>query len=262
MNDNRKDFRDGLKTGIPIALGYFAVSFTLGIAARNAGLNAFQASVSSAGCMASAGQFIGYTTIIAGAGLTELAIMEIIANARYVLMSCSLSQKIPPETPLLQRIFLGYCVTDEIFGVSMAVPGRLNPFFTYGVMTICVPGWTLGTCLGVIMGNLLPDAIVRALSVGLYGMFIAVIIPPARESKVILGVVVVSMAASWAFTVIPGVRELSMGIRTIILTLILAGGAALLFPVHEDEPEEAQAVESDVSLTHDEDIEEAEESSI
>lgn len=233
--DNKKWFLKGLRDGIPISLGYLAVSFTLGIAAKNAGFTPFQAMLTSLTNNASAGQFAGFTLVAAGAGYLELAVMELVANARYLLMSCAMSQKLSPDTSLLHRLLISFDVTDEIFGVSMSVPGKLNPFYTYGLIAIAAPGWASGTYLGVLMGNLLPANVVRALSVGLYGMFLAVIIPPARKSKVLAGVIFASMAASFAFTKLPLTADLSTGTRTILLTVLLAGGAAVLFPVKEEQ---------------------------
>ena len=236
--DNKTWFQKGVKDGIPIALGYFAVSFTLGITAKNAGLTALQAMLASFTLNASAGEFAGFTLIAAGASYLEVAIMEFVANARYLLMSCALSQKIPSDTPLLHRLIIGYDVTDEIFGISIAVPGKLNPFYTFGAIAIAVPGGSIGTYLGVVMGNILPANIVSALSVGLYGMFIAIIIPPARKSKIIAGIVAVSMAASFAFAKLPLVSNISSGMRTILLTVVISALAAYFFPVKEESSDE------------------------
>ena len=236
--DNKTWFQKGVKDGIPIALGYFAVSFTLGITAKNAGLTALQAMLASFTLNASAGEFAGFTLIAAGASYLEVAIMEFVANARYLLMSCALSQKIPSDTPLLHRLIIGYDVTDEIFGISIAVPGKLNPFYTFGAIAIAVPGWSIGTYLGVVMGNILPANIVSALSVGLYGMFIAIIIPPARKSKIIAGIVAVSMAASFAFAKLPLVSNISSGVRPILLTVVISALAAYFFPVKEESSDE------------------------
>ena len=236
--DNKTWFQKGVKDGIPIALGYFAVSFTLGITAKNAGLTALQAMLASFTLNASAGEFAGFTLIAAGASYLEVAIMEFVANARYLLMSCALSQKIPSDTPLLHRLIIGYDVTDEIFGISIAVPGKLNPFYTFGAIAIAVPGWSIGTYLGVVMGNVLPANIVSALSVGLYGMFIAIIIPPARKSKIIAGIVTVSMAASFSFAKLPLVSNISSGVRTILLTVVISALAAYFFPVKEESSDE------------------------
>ncbi len=228
-------YKQGIRDGVPIALGYFAVSFALGIAAKQAGLNAFQATLTSFLINASAGEFAGFTLIGAGASYIEVAVMELVANARYLLMSTALSQKLPPDTPLRHRILVGFDVTDEIFGISMAVDGDLCPWYNYGAMTVAIPGWSLGTMMGVIMGNVLPAAVVSALGVGLYGMFIAIIIPPARKDKIIAGVVAVSFALSFAAAKLPVICTLPSGIKTITLTVIIALIAAILFPVKDEE---------------------------
>ena len=238
MSDSKKWYFKGLKDGIPIALGYFAVAFTLGIAAKKAGLTPFQAWLTSALTNASAGGYAGFTLIGANAAYIELAITELIVNARYLLMSCALSQNLAPETSLLHRALIAFDVTDEIFGISISVPGTLNPFYNYGAMSVAIPGWAFGTLLGVIMGNILPQNLVSALSVGLYGMFLAIIIPPARKNKIIAVLVIISMAASLLFSKLPPFSSISEGMRIIILTVIISLTAALLFPVKDEETEE------------------------
>ena len=226
-------FRRGVRDGMPIALGYFAVAFTLGVAAKNAGFSALQAMVESLTNNASAGEYAVFTLAAAGAGCWEVAVMTLVANARYLLMSCALSQKLAPETPLLHRMLLAFDVTDEIFGISIAYPGRLEPWYTYGAVAVAIPGWGLGTYFGAVAGSVLPLRLVSALSVGLYGMFLAVIIPPARKKRVVLALVLVSFAASflasrWSLSVSPGVK-------TILLTLAISLTAAALFPVKEED---------------------------
>jgi len=230
---NRTWYLRGLKAGIPIGLGYLAVSFTLGIAARSAGLTAFQATLTSFLINASAGEFVGFTLIGAGASFLEVAIMEAVANARYLLMSFSLSQKLHPKTGILHRMLIGWYVTDEVFGVSISAPGYLNPWYTYGAISLACPGWAVGTCLGVIMGNILPANVVSALSVGLYGMFIAIFVPESKKSRTVLIVVMVSMAMSFALARIPVFAGISEGIRTIILTVVLSAAAAVIAPIRE-----------------------------
>ena len=210
---SRKVFCEGMRDGVPIALGYFAVSFSLGIAARNAGLTPIQGFFASLFNNASAGEYAAFSLIAAGATYLEVAIITLIANARYLLMSCALAQKFAPGTPFFHRLIIGYDVTDELFGITIARPGYLNPFYTYGTASIAIPGWALGTCLGVILGTALPDRITRALSVALYGMFLAVIIPPARKDRIIAGLVVISMLASYLFTMIPALSGISSGMR-------------------------------------------------
>ncbi len=228
--ENKICFRHGMRDGSPIALGYFAVAFTLGIAARNAGLSAIQALIASALNNASAGEYAGFALIAAGSSYLEMAVMTLVVNARYLLMSCALSQKLKTATPLRHRMLIAYDVTDEIFGICVAQPGYLNPWYAYGAIAVAIPGWALGTFFGVIMGNVLPTRVVSALSVGLYGMFLAIIIPPARKNRVIAGVVAVGFAASYLVNRLPLFNGLSTGIKTIVLTASLALLAAVLFP--------------------------------
>ena len=233
--DNKSCFMKGCRDGVPIALGYFAVSFSLGIAARSAGFTAFQALLMSFFNNASAGEFAAFTLIGAGASYLEVALMTLVTNARYLLMSCALSQKLSPSTPIRSRMLIGFDVTDEIFGVSIAYPGKLNPLYTYGVMLLALPGWAVGTSFGVLMGNILPLRLVSALSVALYGMFIAVFMPPARKEKVIGALVVISMFLSWVFATVDFFSFLSEGMRVIFLTVAISALAALLFPVKDEE---------------------------
>ena len=233
-------FARGLRDGVPIGLGYLAVAFTLGIAARNAGLTAFQATLTSLLNNASAGEYAGFTVIREDAGYLQMAVMMLVANARYLLMSCALSQKISPETGMIPRMIIGFEVTDEIFGVNMAVPGMLCPWYTYGVIVPSLLGWSGGTCLGVVVGNVLPASLTSALSVALFGMFLAVIIPPARKSRVLAVLIALSMAASFALSKLQPFASLSSGMRVILLTVVLSGAAAYLFPVGAPESEEAE----------------------
>lgn len=231
MDSHAANFRRGVVDGMPIALGYFAVAFTLGIAAKNAGFSALQAMVESLTNNASAGEYAVFSLAAAGAGYLEVAVMTLVANARYLLMSCSLSQKLPPETSLLHRLLVAFDVTDEIFGISIAFPGRLDPWYTYGAVAAAIPGWGLGTFLGVVVGNVLPLRLVSALSVGLYGMFLAIIVPPAKKDKIVLALVLISFALSFCASHWPLLAGISPGIKTIALTVAIALGAALLFPV-------------------------------
>ncbi len=228
-------FREGMRDGVPIALGYFAVAFSLGIAARNVGLTVFQGFLASLLNNASAGEYAGFTQIAAQAAYWEIALITLVANARYLLMSCALSQRIDPATALPHRLLIGFDITDELFGIAIARPGFLDPYYYYGAMALSIPAWASGTALGILMGTILPARIVSALGVALYGMFLATIIPPARKSRVIFGVVACSFGLSFLFSVLPGLSALSEGSRTIVLTLVIAAAAALLFPVPEKE---------------------------
>ena len=229
------EFKEGMKDGIPIGMGYFAVSFSLGVAARNAGLTAFQGFLASLLNNASAGEYAGFTVIAANSGYLEMVLMTLIANARYLLMSCALSQKFAPNTPLRHRLLVGFDVTDEIFGITIARPGILNPYYTYGAIVIAIPCWSGGTALGVIAGNLLPIRAVSALSVALFGMFLAIIIPPAKKNRVLAIFVMISFIASFTAAKLPYTAQLSGGTRTIILTVLISAIAAAMFPINEEE---------------------------
>ncbi len=233
--ENQNALTQGMLHGIPVALGYFAVAFSLGIAARHAGITAFEGFVMSLLCKASAGQYIGITLIAAGATYLEIALATFVVNARYMLMSCALSQQLKPDTPLLCRTLVGDSVTDEIFGISVARGVDLNPWYCHGAVLVAGPSWALGTALGILAGNTLPLRIVSALGVALYGMFLAVFIPPARKSKIIAGLVAVSFAMSFAAGYIPGLCTMAEGTRNIILTVVISAAAALFFPRKEED---------------------------
>lgn len=232
LRTNRQALNDGIRDGIPIGLGYFVVSFTLGITAKHAGLNPLQGFFTSFFNLASAGEYAGFTVIAADAPYLEIALITLIANARYLLMSAVMSQKFSSETNFFHRIFVGFGVTDEIFGITVAREGKLNPFYNYGAFIPAVPCWAVGTALGIFAGNILPSSAVSALSVALYGMFLAIIIPPSRKNKIICAVVVISFVSSFFSEFF--FSYISSGTRTIFLTILIAGAAAVLKPVKEE----------------------------
>ena len=185
----------------------------------------------------SAGEAAAIALLGVGTTYVELAFTQLVINIRYLLMSCSLSQKIAPETSVLHRLLIGYGVTDEIFGISMSVEGALSPYYSYGAILVAAPSWAIGTLLGALMGNVLPATVTSALGVALYAMFLAIILPPARKSRVIAGLVGISMLASAALTLACTAFSwtgLTEGFRIIILTVVISLGAALLFPVKEE----------------------------
>ena len=239
--NRRRAVLRGLRDGLPIGLGYLAVSFSLGIQARKVGMTPFQGFLVSLLNNASAGEYAGFTAIAANATLLEIMLVTLVTNARYLLMSAALSQRFRPDTPFIHRVLVAYDVTDEIFGLGISQPGFLDPFYMYGAFVLPLLGWSSGTALGIVMGNLLPARLVSALGVALYGMFIAVVIPPARKNRVVLLLVLLSFAASWLCGVLPGLNALSGGTKVIVLTLVLAGGAAALFPVQEEGGEDGYA---------------------
>lgn len=234
-----KEFQKGVKDGIPIGLGYLAVSFTFGMMAVSGGLSIWQAVLISLTNLTSAGQFAGLDIILLGGSYWEMALTQLVINLRYCLMSFSLAQKIRRDVPWAHRYAVAFGITDEIFGVSASQPGKVSPYYNYGAMSMAIPGWVLGTLAGAISGSLLPEFVISALSVAIYGMFLAIIIPPAKTNKAVLGVVVSAMLVSSLFAVLPVLKNVSSGFVIIITTILVAGAAAILCPVKEEEAHES-----------------------
>lgn len=243
MNHNKNAFKNGLRDGIPIALGYFAVAFSLGIVAKKAGLNPFQGFISSILNHASAGEYAEFTVIIANAPYIEMAFVILITNIRYLLMSCALSQRFAPDSSLLHRIFVGFGITDEIFGISIARAGSLNPYYNYGAMAIALPSWAAGTALGIVAGNILPTSVVSALSVALYGMFVAIIVPAAKSNRIVAGTIIASFLVSFVVSKISLFDNLSDSMKISLLTILIAGAAALFFPVKDETEDNSTTLE-------------------
>lgn len=235
LGSHRQVLSQGMRDGFPIGLGYLAVSFSLGITARNAGITPIQGFLMSLLCNASAGEYVGITLIAASASFIEVALATIVTNLRYILMSCAMSQRMDPKLPLHHRILVGYDINDEVFGITIARPGNLDPWYSYGAFATSVPFWATGTALGIVAGNLLPLRLVSAFSVALYGMFLAVIIPPARKDKVVLLLVLMGFAASFVGSLIPFFSQIAEGTRTIILTIVISALAAFIFPRKQEE---------------------------
>ncbi len=225
----------GMRQGIPVGLGYFVVSFTIGIAARKADLTPVQAAVMSFTNNTSAGQFASFALIASGAPYLEMAISQAVINLRYCLMSCALSQKLDKELPFYHRLFVAFGVTDEIFGLSISQKGKLDPWYTYGVMSVAIPGWSLGTLAGVLSTGVLPQTFLNAMNMALYGMFIAIFMPAAREDKKLLPIIAAAMALSALVPMAPLFDFISSGMKIIVLTLAISGAAAVLMPVPEEE---------------------------
>ena len=186
-------------------------------------------------CNASAGEFAGFAVIGAGGSLLEMAVVMLVANARYLLMGCSMAQRFAPGTPLLHRVLVGFDLTDELFGIAIGRPGQVDPYYSYGAMSVALPGWAFGGALGVIAGSVLPERVVSALSVALFGMFLAIIVPPARKDRAVAAVVLGGFAASALVAWAPQLSGVSEGTRTIVLTVALSALAAALAPVGEGE---------------------------
>ena len=230
-----ESFKKGFKDGLPIGLGYFAVSFSLGIVASNAGLTAFQGFLTSLLVNASAGESAGFIAIKESVPYIQMILITIVSNARYLLMSFALSQKINPKTKLIHRMLLGFYLTDEYFGLAISQDPYCDPIYSYGAFIFAAPCWAIGTALGIIMGNVLPIRIVSALSVALYGMFLAIIIPPAKKDKAIAILIVISFISSYLLSKL---TTISTSVITIVLTIVISSLGAILFPIKGENHEE------------------------
>lgn len=228
-------FLRGLRDGLPIGAGYFAVSFAFGIQARAVGLTALQTFALSGSSLSSAGQFAGLSIIEAGGTLVAAALTQSVINLRYALMSCALSQRLADNVPLWQRALVAFGVTDEIFGVSVGFPHRLCPAYSHGLLVAAWPGWAFGSLTGALAGRILPQSATDALTMALYAMFVAIVVPAARADRRVLSVALAAAALSAACAWLPGLSALSPGLRVVWVTVSVAGAAALLFP---ESPEE------------------------
>ena len=231
---DKKDYRNGLHDGIAVALGYFTVSFTFGMASAANGLSILQAVLISLTNVTSAGQFSGIGIIAAGGTYIELALTQLVINLRYTLMSFSLAQKLDRSASVWHRYLMAYSVTDEIFALDASLDRSLPPAYHYGITSVAVPGWVLGTLAGAVSGNILPAFAISALGVAIYGMFLAIIIPPARKKHTILSVVLSAMGLSFLFSVLPVLRKVTSGFVIIITTVTIAGIAAWLRPIEDE----------------------------
>ena len=234
---NTKDYQNGLRDGVAVALGYFAVSFTFGMASAADGLSILQAVLISLTNVTSAGQFSGLAVIAAGGTYIEIALTQLVINLRYCLMSFSLAQKLNRSAPHWHRYLMAYSVTDEIFALDASLDRALTPAYHYGITSVAVPGWVLGTLAGAVSGNILPAFVISALGVAIYGMFLAIIIPPARQNRAVLLVVLSAMGLSFLFSILPVLNRITSGFVIIITTVTVASIAAWLKPIEDGRTE-------------------------
>lgn len=235
-------FGRGLADGIPIALGYLSVSFGFGISAVGGGLSPLVAVLISLTNLTSAGQVAGLGIILAEGAFFEMAITQLVINIRYFLMSLSLSQRLDGRFTLCHRLLAAFGITDEIFGVASSKKERLVPRYMYGLILLPVVGWVLGTLLGAVAGNILPDALKHALGIAIYGMFVAIVVPPAREHGGVLLGVTVAIAISCLLAYLPIFSFITSGFSIIIAALVGAVVAAILFPIPEEHTDEESEV--------------------
>ena len=232
---NTNELRRGIRMGLPVGLGYFSVSFGFGAMAVSQGIRALDATLISAVNLTSAGQFAGLTLIVAMGSLWEMVMTQIVINSRYSLMSLALAQRMGQRIGFLPRLLIAFFNTDEIFALAMADPEPLTVPYLLGLGLLPFLGWTGGTLVGGLAGSALPADIRAALGVMLYGMFIAIVIPPAKQEKAVLVTVILALICSCVFHWVDGLKTVSAGVSIVICTVAAAGAAAICFPV---EPEE------------------------
>ncbi|MCH5268448.1 MAG: AzlC family ABC transporter permease [Lachnospiraceae bacterium] len=229
------DWKQGIRDGIPIALGYISVSFTFGLMAVDAGLAWWQAVLISVCNLTSAGQFMGLDIMAAGGTYLEMALAQFIINLRYALMSISLSQKVDSHFQGVSRLGLGFFMTDEIFGVAASRKGEVSRSYFLGLSTLPLLGWTLGTLAGALLGGVLPPILQSAMGIAIYGMFLAIIIPKARDDAQYLRVIVIAVILSCCFRYLPVLDKVSSGFAIIICAVMASVIGAIFYPVVEEE---------------------------
>ena len=231
---NWNAYRTGIKRGLPVGVGYFSVSFGFGAMAAAQGIKALDATLISITNLTSAGQFAGLTLMVAAAGLWELILTMLVINSRYALMSLALSQRMGQKIGILPRLLIAFFNTDEIFALAMAEPQPLTVPFLLGLGLTPILGWTSGTLCGALAGSVLPASLGTALGVMLYGMFIAIVVPPAKQEKPVLVTAVLALALSCGFRWLPVLNRVSAGIAIVVCTVAAAAFCAWRFPVEEE----------------------------
>ena len=232
---NLKEYTKGIRRGIPVGVGYFSVSFGFGAMAASQAIKALDATLISITNLTSAGQFAGLTLILASATLWEMVLTQLVINSRYALMSLALSQRMGNSIGFWPRLLIAYINTDEIFALAMAEPQPLTLSFFMGLGLTPVIGWTMGTLCGALAGSVLPVAIQSALGVMLYGMFIAIVVPPAKQERSVFFEVVLALIFSCLFTYVPALQTVSAGISIVFCTVAAAAVGAWLFPIADEE---------------------------
>lgn len=234
---NLKHYSHGVRTGLPVGVGYFSVSFGFGAMAAAQGIKALDATIISLSNLTSAGQFAGLTLMVAGATLWEIVLTQIVINSRYALMSLALSQRMGSRIGVLPRLVIAFFNTDEIFALAMAEKQPLTVSFMMGLGLAPILGWTAGTLCGALAGSVLPLSIRTALGVMLYGMFVAIVVPPAKAEKSVLATVATALTLSCLFKWLPVLSGISAGIAIVCCTVIAAALCAWLFPIEEEDAE-------------------------
>lgn len=227
----KNSFLLGFRHGLPIALGYLSVSFAFGIFALTQGLSVWETLLISMTNLTSAGQLAGVPIIVSGGSFAEIAMTQLVINLRYSLMSISLSQKLDSNVKLYDRILIAFSNTDEIFAVASSRPDFLQSKYMYGLAVLPYLGWTIGTLLGALAGDLLPENVTSALGITIYGMFIAIVVPAAKAEKSTAACVLLSIALSCTFRYLPILNRVSGGFVIIICAVIASAVLAIFRPL-------------------------------
>ncbi len=225
-------FKRGIMGGLPICMGYLAVSFAFGIFTIQSGFEIWQAVLISLTNLTSAGQLAGVPIIAAGGTLVELAITQLVINSRYALMSVSLSQNLGPSITMLDRFIISFANTDEVFAIAASNRNKVGKWYMYGLIIPPILGWTLGTFLGAVAGDVLPQSVSSALSIAIYGMFIAIVVPPAKKERSTLFCVLLSVVLSLLFYYLPVLKDnIPSGFTIIICAVVASAFMALVAPL-------------------------------
>ena len=245
-------FKNGLLDGLAVGFAYLAVSFSFGVYAVQKGMPFWLATILSASNITSAGQFAGVTLMAEAAAIFEIFITVLVINARYFLMSLSLSQQLDEKTPTWKRLIMAGFITDEIFAIATLAKEKLNFKYFMGLSIAPFIGWTVGTLLGGVINNIMPESLQVAMAIALYCMFIAIIVPPAKKSKPILICIVIAIAISCLFYFTPYVKDhVSSGVRVIISAIVAAGITAFVFPIKIEDEENKEEVNKDEEAPED-----------
>ena len=227
----KQEFFDGVKDGIPICLGYFSVSMAFGLTAVLSGMPVWATILISMTNLTSAGQFAGVNQILAFGSMVELAFTMFIINIRYFLMSLSVSQKADSKMNILKRLAVSFGITDEVFAVSVQRKKALSATYMAGLIITSYLGWVGGTVTGAIATSVMPEVLANSMGIALYGMFIAIVIPPAKKQRNVMWTVIFAAVLSFAFSYLPILSEVSGGWATIIITIAVSALCATLFPI-------------------------------
>ncbi len=226
-------FKNGIKDGLPIGLGYLSVSFAFGIKASILGLPAIITLFMSMTNLTSAGQLAGVNIIAVFGSFIEIILTQLVINSRYFIMSLSLSQKTDDTFTLKHRILCSAFITDEIFAVAFSKPKKICARYMYGLALLPYFGWATGTIVGAVLGDVLPPIITSSLSIALYAMFVAIIVPPMTKNKGVFLVVIIALMISCLIYYLPIFSFISGGFSAIISAVFASIIVALIFPVKE-----------------------------